>query len=103
MDEIPSTPLTLDDFVPLKGDAFLIEVGGEDAISATLIEASSLREGQGVGQRSRQFSLVWRGPSGLVLPERICRVRHPALGTLELLLVNLGPDAQGMRYEAVFT
>jgi hypothetical protein len=102
MSEVSLDEFTLDRFTPLVGQAFEIEVDGE-ALEATLIEATDLREVQGAGRMSRQFSLVWRGPRALRLEQRIYAVRHPSLGRMELFLVSLGADAQGMRYEAVFT
>lgn len=53
-----------------------------------------------------------RGPFSLLfvheqatfyLPQRIYSLSHPALGTLDLFIVPLGPDARGMRYQAIFT
>jgi hypothetical protein len=32
---------------------------------------------------------------------RVFELRHPALGSFSLFLVPVGPDDQGMRYEAV--
>lgn len=93
---------SLDMFEPLVGQDFRIVVDGGELV-ATLIEACSLREAQGAGRLSRQFSLVWRGPPGAVLDQGIYRVLHPALAPQDLFLVCLGPDAHGMRYEAVFT
>lgn len=93
---------TLDHFVPLIGDAFEI-TDGSASIRAKLVDATDLREVQAAGRRSRQFSLVWRGPPGRILPQRIYAVRHPSFGALELFLVTIGPDAEGMRYEAIFT
>ncbi len=95
-------PYALGRFEPLVGEVFTIS-DGTGALEATLLEASNLREAQGHGLRSRQFSLVWRGPPGAVLPQRIYTVSHPALGDMELFLVTLGADAGGARYEAVFT
>lgn len=99
----PDAPgYTLDRFAPLLGETF--EIGdGDHVLQAVLVEATDLREAQGAGLRSRQFSLVWRGPPGARLEQRIHRVSHPRLGDLGLFLVTIGPDAQGMRYEAVFT
>lgn len=97
-----ATDFTLELFEPLCGDVFDIS-DGTATLRATLIEAADLREAQGAGRRSRQFSLVWRGPPGALLPQRIYDVSHPALGSMELFLVTLGPDAEGVRYEAVFT
>lgn len=95
-------PYTLERFQPLLGETFTLS-DGTGSLAVTLIEASSLREAQGAGMRSQQFSLVWRGPPGAVLAQKIYTVSHPALGALELFLVTLGADAEGTRYEAVFT
>ena len=92
----------LDAFEPLLGEVFVIS-DGTGSLPATLVEATNLREAQGQGLRSRQFSLVWRGPRDAVLPQRIYTVAHPALGEMELFLVTLAADAEGTRYEAVFT
>lgn len=98
----PPDPVTLERFTPLVGQAFRIGTGA-DGVDAVLVEANSLREAQGAGARSHQFSLVWRGPPGAVLPQQIHTVSHPLLGTLDLFLVPIGPDTEGMRYQAVFT
>ena len=97
-----SIDFALGQFEPLIWQAFTIDVGS-DGVSAVLIEANNLREAQGIGHLSRQFSLVWRGPRDVRLEQRIYSVRHPALPPLDLFLVCIGPDAEGMRYEAVFT
>ena len=102
MSETREPGYALGDFEPLLGEVFRID-SREHSVEATLVEASNLREAQGAGRRSRQFSLVWRGPPGAVLPQQIYAVTHPTLGTMELFLVTIGPDAGGMRYEAVFT
>ena len=47
--------------------------------------------------------VAWRGPRAARLDQRIYTVTHPTLGAMELFLVSLGVDAEGMRYEAVFT
>lgn len=49
-----------------------------------------------------QFALVFRGPAGTPLEQRIYAVEHDGIGRFELFLVPLGPDAEGPRYEAVF-
>ncbi len=97
-----SGEFSLDRFEPLLGEPFNIS-DGSGALVATLIEATNLREAQGAGRRSRQFSLVWRGPPDAVLPQRIYTVQHPAVGAMELFLVSIKAGADGARYEAVFT
>ena len=42
-------------------------------------------------------------PAGPFLPQAIYPVMHPALGTMEIFLVPVGPLAGGNGYHAVFT
>ncbi|HYA37228.1 MAG TPA: hypothetical protein VEI74_03015 [Candidatus Methylomirabilis sp.] len=67
-----------------------------------LIQAEVLGSRHDGPGRRVPFSLVFRGPLEPVLPQRIYRLEHGGLGTLEIFLVPLGPDKDGMRYEAVF-
>ena len=63
MSDAPLPELSLDLFEPLLGQTFQI---GEDndAIDTVLIQTTNLREAQGAGRLSQQFSLLWRGPAG---------------------------------------
>ncbi len=78
-------------------------VNGEGvAFDAELIDVSPLGETLGPEGR-RAFSVVFRGPLDAFVEQCICTVEHDELGAMELFLVPLGPDDQGMKYEAVFT
>lgn len=93
---------TMERFEPLLGQAF--EIGdGTGTLRVTLVEVTNLREAQGAGMRSRQFSLVWRGPPGARLPQKIYTMTHPQIGAVDLFLVTIRTDDEGTRYEAVFT
>ena len=50
----------------------------------------------------RPFSIIFRGPPEVSLPQRIYDVELEGLGTLGLFLVPIGPDQVGMLYQAVF-
>lgn len=52
--------------------------------------------------RREPFSLFFRGPRTPYAPQGTHRLDHDTLGRIELFLVPLGPDASGMRYQAVF-
>ncbi|MHC5109346.1 MAG: DUF6916 family protein [Planctomycetota bacterium] len=41
-------------------------------------------------------------PHEPMLPQQIYRIEHEILGQMDSFIVPLGPDAKGMRYEAVF-
>lgn len=94
--------LTISDFAPRVGDRFRIAAPEDGAgHEAELVEATPVGAGGRPGGRV-PFSLVFRGPAGVVLPQRIYQVDHPELGSLDIFLVPIGADAAGVRYEAVF-
>ncbi len=91
--------LTAEDFGPYVGQCFAL---GEEAQSASL-ELINVTRSRVIASQSRPgFSLVFRGAPEPMLPQGTHPVVHPKLGVLGIFLVPIGPDVQGMRYEAVF-
>ena len=80
-------------------DTFTITHEGTDH-AVQLIEAKKFASGA-EGDRV-PFSLLFRGPEGMDLPQAIYQVAHDKLGDGEIFLVPLGPGKEGMLYEAVF-
>jgi hypothetical protein len=93
--------LTADDFAPHSGSRYLLRLAGAaEPMVLELVEINSARSGpRGNG---RPFSLIFRGPRNALLPQAIYRLEHDAMGALDLFLVPIGPDPQGLCYEAVF-
>ncbi len=85
------------------GAAFRIHPGGGDPLDVELITATDLSERPGEASRGRPFSIVFRGPKDVPLPQRTYRVKHREIGAFDLFLVPIGPDEKGLRYEAIFT
>lgn len=93
--------LTPSSFSEHLGTPFRIYFGGEAPLEAVLHEVKRHEEHD--GPRKQPFSIFFRTPStGPVLPQRIYQVEHDHMGTMDIFLVPVGPDEQGMRYEAVF-
>lgn len=93
--------LTPSSFSEHLGTPFRISYGGEAPVEAVLYEVKLHEEHD--GPRKQPFSIYLRTASrGPVLPQRIYQLEHKKMGTMEIFLVPIGPDAQGMRYEAVF-
>ena len=93
--------LNLETFSPLEGTRFGLQSEGHGPVNLVLESAAAL---SAAGQSSRTpFSLLFRGPSGLELHQRIYRLSHETLGDVELFLVPMQPDDQGSLFEAVFT
>ena len=89
-------------FAPHQGSPFTVRAGEQSALTMTLSEVTPHGTAPEDAPRRAPFSLLFHGPPSPVLPQRIYRLEHAALGAFDLFLVPLGPDRAGMRYEAVF-
>ncbi len=91
--------LKLDDFEPHLDAVFEMS---SPAGMVPLKLAKTERSGQAI-REGGAFSLLFVAPAGPWLPQSIYPVRHPALGTMEIFLVPVGPTSGGNGYHAVFT
>jgi hypothetical protein len=91
--------ITIDSFSGRVGERFRV-TSGDDTHELTLVECEPLG---GTAMERVPFSLVFLGPPEPVLPQRIYPLAHDELGDRELFLVPIAQDADGTRYEAVFT
>src|SRR5262245_19322718 len=93
--------LTAESFTQRLGERFRVHARPEMAIDVELIEANVL--GASNASRRAPFSILFRGPLSPVWPQRTYRLDHDAMGSFDLFLVPVGPDATGMVYQAIFT
>jgi hypothetical protein len=96
---------TAETFSGHLGSIFRIYPDGSSPLDVELISVTELgespeRESSG---RRQPFSIVFRSPGDVLLPQRIYRMEHDSIGSFELFLVPIGPDEKGLRYEAIFT
>lgn len=68
------------------------------ALDAELIEANEIQS----SPTQEQFSIIFRGPAEPPLTQGIHKIEHDQIGTLELFLVPVGEDDEGLYYEAYF-
>ena len=96
--------VTLGEFSEWVGSKFRIRRDGTvqevELIDATRVPSPYHRP-SGMSQRS-PFSVVFRAPQDALLPQGTYKLQHHKLGALELLLVPIGQDAEGIYCEAVF-
>ncbi len=95
--------LTHETFTPLVGQPFAVLVDAERYMPAHLIEVKPLALDGDRRRKRAPFALVFRGPPGGHLPQAIYDLKSAELNLSGVFLVPLGPDAEGMLYEAVFT
>lgn len=95
--------LAKDDFDPHVGEEFALELDDE-TLPLELLSSQALTADTVESAARGPFSLIFRSPGEQRhAPQQVYTVRHPELGALEIFLVPLGPDDDGMRYEAVFS
>lgn len=102
MPDLPALP-AIDEFQPLLGETFGLRLDAQAEMPLRLSEVRSLGFNTSQDRGGREsFALLYHAPGGARLPQRIYALSHPRLGTREIFLVPIGPDAQGMRLEAIF-
>ena len=91
--------LTLATFEPLVGDGFSVDA---DPVALEFVLESASAAGEWPGGRD-PFSLIFVGPGEPMLPQAIYALRHADLGVLEIFIVPIARNADGVRYQAIFT
>lgn len=94
MQELP----TRDQFAEQKGSTFAVHIAPESAVDMKLVEVTETRR----TGRLESFSLLFVAPPDTPAWQNLFTVEHPALGSMELFLVPVGGDAQGVEFEALF-
>jgi hypothetical protein len=93
--------LTHDDFRPRLGETFTAatEEGGSHAFVLVSVDMFA---GPDDGGRT-PFSLVFAEASQERIPQQTVTITHAEMGEFPLFVVPIAGDADGFRYEAVFT
>lgn len=95
--------LSFEDFADKIGDVFPISDANVPQIPLTLAEAERVTtKGLPPGMRL-PFSLIFVARDPRVLPQRMYNLEHNGLSRLEIFLVPIGKDAEGVSYQAMFS
>lgn len=97
-----SEALESTDFRPHLHSTFLIDLTDGRSLPLELIQVKNLTGGDPNPTRVPFSLLFCTFGEFSYLPQRIYQLAHEHLGTLEIFLVPVGPDENGMRYEAIF-
>ena len=84
---------------------FRIQTSSDDFLDVELVEVTEMGSAPPGGEndpRRRPFSIVFRGPMDAPIPQNIYEIEHEKMGILSIFIVPIGPDGDGLRYEAVF-
>jgi hypothetical protein len=93
--------LNFEFFSPHVNSTFALGLG-EGSVELTLTKAQKLSVHPFPGMMREPFSLLFRSSMPVVLPQRIYPFKHEALGNLDIFIVPIARDPQGIVYQAVF-
>ena len=102
----PVASFTFETFEHRRGERFAVRETDTDLVLVLEAATDSGRPGATLmadGSVRSQFSLIFRGPGDRPLAQAMYELSHDELGDFVLFLVPVGADAEGYRYEAVFT
>lgn len=91
--------LTRDTFAQHLNTQFQVQNGAASSVSVELIEATAT----GSLPSHESFSIEFRGPSDIFLPQGIYHVDHDQIGSFDLFIVPIRKDKDGLYYEACFS
>jgi len=93
---------THEDFEACLHDVFTVKTEDGAGPELELIEVKPLGK-IGPDAKTRQpFSLLFRGPLEPAFPQQLFQLENSTFGEILLFLVPVGPDEEGMLYDATF-
>jgi hypothetical protein len=98
--------LTHSDFEPLCGATFGADLRAAPGVGLDLIEVRILRappQRPGRPPARHPFALTFRARTPAYVPQAIYPISHDRLGRLDIFLVPVGRDDDGLLLEAVFS
>lgn len=85
-------------FAPHVNTDFTTVIDG----TALKLRLTEVAPGQS-NERILQFALFFSGPLTPALEQRLCHLEHAQLGEMDFFLVPIAREAEGMKYQAVFS
>jgi hypothetical protein len=94
---------TVETFQPHVGQPFRVIVDESRQMVTLLSEVSPWGHAEAASRPRIPFSLTFHAKPDAQIPQDIYRIESEVMEPFDCFLVPIGPDAGGMRYEAVFT
>ena len=94
--------LTEEEFSKHVNTLFCLNLAAEAQVDLELVQVKGYLKNPGDQDGMERFSLFFKGPGKPHLPQSTYSLSHEGMGTIDLFLVPIGRDGDGLRYEAVF-
>ncbi len=97
---MPDELLTFEMFSDKVDQTFVLDEPDAPPIELKLIEATPITNYTRAARAP--FSLLFTTRGDLILPQRLYRLRHEALGTLTIFIVPIAKAGGAVTYQAIF-
>ena len=93
--------LSFEAFAPHVRETFSLSLG-DSSLDITLVDAKRRPTRVVAGLRAEPFALYFQSQSHVVLPQKLYAMSNPGMGNLNIFIVPIGREKDGIVYEAVF-
>lgn len=94
--------LVYQDFADKVGSVFALTDGDIPDVPLVLKEARPLNPAWGLPGARAPFSLIFLAKEPIIRPQRVYRLKEDGLGEIDIFLVPVGKNAEGVSYQATF-
>jgi hypothetical protein len=102
MEKYDLSLLTCQDFAARKGENFNIRLSADIVVNSKLVDVTEFKNYSPINRLP--FSLIFQTVDTLSgFSQGTYEINHPEMGGMDIFLVPIGPDSEGMRYEAIFS
>ena len=81
--------------------SFTVEVG-QSAVEMTLVQATRGKPREWEGLRKEPFSLIFKCAKPVILPQKMYPFERPGFGKMDIFIVPVGRERDGIVYQAIF-
>jgi len=92
---------TYEGFASHLNETFQVALG-TSSVEMTLVQATKGTPRDWEGLRKEPFSLFFKCPKPVILPQRVYPFANPGLGKMEIFIVPIARERDGIVYQAVF-
>lgn len=75
---------------------------GVSTVEMTLVQATKGKPRDWEGLRKEPFSLIFKCANTVILPQQIYRFQRDGFGKMDIFIVPVGRERDGIVYQAVF-
>jgi hypothetical protein len=89
-------------FTARRGETFVLRLPDGAPQDLELVEVRDFGRRATPGGELSNYGLTFLARAPAPLPQAIYHLEHAALGPMDVFLVPIGRDTEGIRYEAIF-